>query len=231
MNSTFINLAKKSLLLLSIGLLSVSCLNNANEDQNSSDQLYLTLTLLNANSPVETQSDTLNISRIRLLVGAVSLKNNSGDSLLVREQAAQLSHTPGNSENKGITAGSFNSDALFNILAFQIKQAESSDMTSGSNIDKDAFIEGDSEDQRYSLIIDGTYNGADFTFKSARSFNYELTIQDNTGGDTGSIYYNLNLKTDVSSWFINPQNGGLLDPREADNASMINMNIKNSATL
>lgn len=220
----------KSLLLPILGLLLVSCLNSAN-DIEQGDQLILTLLLDNVNEEIVAGNDTLSILRLDFLVGSTFLHNANGDTLLISQNTFQISHTndPLNQELKGLAQGNFTSEVIYNTLNFEIKKAEATD-AGKADID-DAFVEGEAENQRFSMIVNGTYNGEAFEFKSTRNFNYELTFQDQSGGTPGNLIYNLNMETNLNSWFQNPEGEGLLDPGEAANASTINDRIESSVTL
>jgi len=221
----------KSFLLITLGLFMASCLNSAN-DIEQRDQLVLTLNLNNANDEIVADNDTVSIDLIRFLVGITFLHNGNGDTLLINQNAYQLNHSTSgglSQEIKGLAQGTFNSDVVYNTLNFEIKKAEVSFLTN-PDIDE-AFTQGESEDQLFSMIINGTFNSQSFEFKSVRNFNYEFTFQDLTDGTTGNLRYNLNMQTDLENWFQNPDGEGLLNPGEASNASLINDNIGLSINL
>lgn len=227
---TFIHTPKKYLLLPLLGLLFVSCLNSSEQGE-ASDQLVLTLKFSNINGNIIAQSDTINIAALKFLVGTTTLQSSGNDTLLVNGNAFQITHQFTNNETKILASGTFNSDVFFNNLAFEIKQAEQSDTGSGSNIDANAFIEGESENERYSLIIDGSYNGDTFEFKSTRTFNFEFIIEGGSGSNQGSLLYSLPMETNVRDWFYDAESDSLLDPRASSNASAINDNIQSSVIL
>lgn len=220
---------RKLLLLSLLGLIFSSCLTNGQEGE-TRDQLVFNITFTNISTPVIVEDDTLEIASLRFLAGKTSLQNNSGDSLRVIENPFQVSYQRSPLETIGITQGNFDSEAVFSSIAFEIKQAEQSDIN-GSNIDADAFIEGASDEQRYSMIIQGTYNSNDFTFKSTRNFNFFFPFDDNSGGNQDALLYNIPLESDVEDWFINQQDDSLLDPSNPDNTSAINDNIEFSVVL
>lgn len=219
----------KYLTLAFLGLLLTSCLTNS-EQNDLPNQLLLTLEFSNINNEIVAQDDTLRILALRFLYGRTSLRN-ANDTLLVNNNILQVTHQVTNDEIKGLANGTFNSDEIFSTLAFEIKQAEESDTGENSNFDENAFIEGSSNDQRYSMIINGSYNNNEFVYKSTRNFNFEFFIEDDSEGTGGNLLYNLPLATDVNSWFLNDNGDGLLDPRTESNASAINDNIEESLHL
>lgn len=224
------SISKKTLLLPFLALFLVSCLTNPQQNE-VRDQLVLTLELDNINNEMVAGDDTVNVNRFRFLYGRTYLLSSNGDTLMVNNDVIQVTHEISTQEVKGLANGTFDSDNVFGTLNFEIKQAEQSDAGSGSNFDEEAFLEGESEDQRYSMIINGAFNGNSFTFKSTRNFNFEFPIEDESGGSTGGLLYNLPMRTEVISWFLNASSDGLLDPGDPANAATINDNIQQSLNL
>lgn len=222
------NISKKLLLLPFLSIFMVSCLTGSDQNQ-SANQLVLSLEFTSVNEEI-IQGDTVAIDTLRFLYGRTTLQG-ANDTLLINDNTLQVTHGPTNDETKGLASGTFNADEVFTTLAFEIKQAEQSDTGSDSNFDEEAFIEGESEDQRYSMIINGSYNGNDFVYKSTRNFNFEFPIQDDSGGTQGNLFYNLPMKTDVTTWFLNEAGDGLLDPGVSENATAINDNIELSLNI
>lgn len=224
-------ISKKTVFLPLLGLFLVSCLTNPQQQNEERDQLLITLELGNINDEIVAGDDTVNVAQLRFLYGETFLLSSNDDTLIVNNNVIQVTHQFSTQEVKGLANGTFESDNVFGILNFEIKQAEQSDAGSGSNFDEEAFLEGESEDQRYSLIINGAFNGDSFTFKSTRNFNFEFPIEDDSGGSTSGLLYNLTMKTDVISWFLNASGDGLLDPGDPANAATINDNIQQSLNL
>jgi len=224
-------ISKKVYLLPILALFISSCLTGSKQEQ-VLDQLVMTLEFTNINNRIIVQQDTVEIDTLRFLYGKTTVQDGSNDTLVINNNTIQVTHRSAiDDEIKGLANGSFNSDNIYNNLAFEIKQAEQSDAGSGSNFDVDAFIEGDSNDLRYSMILSGTYNGNYFEFKSNRNFNFEFPISDQTDGNQSSLLYNLPLKTNVSLWFNNESGDGLLNPGDTANATAINDNIQSSMTF
>lgn len=210
-----------------------SCLNGSEQNEQR-DQLTLTFNLENASSEITAGDDTLSINLIRFLVGNNYMYNDSGDTLLINRNVYQVNYstTDGLSQELiQIAQGSFSSETIYSNLKFEIKKAEAA-YSENPNID-DAFTEegGELENQRFSMIIDGTYNNSPFSFKSTQNFAYSFPFPDLTGGSGGNLIYNLFVQTDVSSWFLNSEGTALLDPSLSDNETSINQNIESSIEL
>jgi len=79
---------------------------------------------------------------------------------------------------------------------------------------------------RYSLVVNGTFNGVDFTFRSDEDFQIDVDFRPHleiTSGQTSVI----EISVDFESWFMGGD-GKFLDPNTSRNANRINKNIKDS---
>ncbi len=86
------------------------------------------------------------------------------------------------------------------------------------------FKTGNSGNQRFSVIIKGTYNGSSFVYRSRKSVN--MVFQLSSPISIGSRLRNLTLKIDPAAWFIN--GGNVLDPKNSSNEDEIDDNIRSS---
>ncbi len=77
---------------------------------------------------------------------------------------------------------------------------------------------------RFSFIIKGTYNGNSFVFKSRKTVNIVLTM--NNAINISNTKLNLTMIINKLQWFL--QNGGEIDPRNPSNEDTIDDNIRNS---
>lgn len=89
------------------------------------------------------------------------------------------------------------------------------------------FKIGDSGDERFSIIVKGTYNGENFVFRSRENMEQEIELSSPLviSEDTESI--NTTLTVDLSQWFVDA-NGNLLNPTNPDNQSAIDESIERS---
>lgn len=76
-----------------------------------------------------------------------------------------------------------------------------------------------------SIHVEGTYNGAAFTFESALDVEQELQMQPPIVV-TDTTETNITIHVAVSDWFRNLVNGSMLDPRDEQNRSAIEQNIQ-----
>jgi len=87
------------------------------------------------------------------------------------------------------------------------------------------FKDGTNNDQRYSIIVKGTFNDSAFVYKSKKSAEQKIKLLSATAID-GSKTFNVTLKIDPSKWFNN--NGTILDPRDINNENIIDNLIHNT---
>jgi hypothetical protein len=90
------------------------------------------------------------------------------------------------------------------------------------------FYEGDSGSERYSVVVKGSYDGQPFTFKSRRTAKQRIDIQPALAITDTTTAVNVTLSVDVHSWFIDPDDGALLNPTDEGDESEIDDAIKES---
>lgn len=108
---------------------------------------------------------------------------------------------------------------IYTKAKFQVHKAED-----GQQISDPEFIEGTGENQRYSFIIKGTYNGTPFTYKSKRSM--DIVINFNKSSNVKNKTHNFTMLFNKTGWFTN--GSAVLNPNLSQNADIIDNNIKNS---
>ncbi|MDX1670742.1 MAG: hypothetical protein R3211_00270 [Balneolaceae bacterium] len=91
------------------------------------------------------------------------------------------------------------------------------------------FKEGTSGDQRFSVIIEGTFNQQSFTYKSRVNMSQEHEFATPLLVEEGQEV-NVTLLVDISQWFVDA-NGNDLDPTDPNNASEIDESIERSVEL
>lgn len=86
------------------------------------------------------------------------------------------------------------------------------------------FREGTADNQRYSFIVKGTFNGAAFVYKSKQAM--EVVIDLNKATNINLKEQNMTMVFNKTMWFKNGTT--VLNPNTASNAPVIDANIKNS---
>jgi hypothetical protein len=108
---------------------------------------------------------------------------------------------------------------IYTKAKFKVHKAEDNQQVSDPE-----FNEGHGDNQRYSFIIKGTYNGAPFVYKSKKSMNIVIGMNKSTNINLKNE--NLTVVFNKVNWFMN--NGTVLNPNLSQNADIIDNNIKDS---
>jgi hypothetical protein len=108
---------------------------------------------------------------------------------------------------------------IYTKAKFQVHKAED-----GQQIPDPEFKEGSGDNQRYSFIIKGTYNGAAFVYKSKKSM--DIVINLNTASNIKLKNQNFTILFNKTGWFKNGTT--VLNPNVPQNADIIDNNIKAS---
>ncbi len=108
---------------------------------------------------------------------------------------------------------------IYTKAKFQVHKPED-----GLQISDPDFIEGPGEDQRFSFIIKGTYNGTAFTYKSKRSMDVVINL--NISSNVKNKTHNFTMLFNKSTWFLSGAN--VLNPNLPQNIDAIDNNIKSS---
>ena len=95
-----------------------------------------------------------------------------------------------------------------------------------TNVNDPDFINESSDDDGYSIVIKGVYNGEDFMYRSEEDFEIELEFNPPFEiNDSSSPSIAINI--DPSGWFKD-SSGNDLDPTDPANHEQIDENIENS---
>lgn len=89
-----------------------------------------------------------------------------------------------------------------------------------------AFVAANPTFAQKNVRVEGTYNGAPFTYTAL--VEGELEMRFNPPLVVTSATKNLSVAIDISRWFINPATGASLDPSDPANAEIIARNIRAS---
>jgi hypothetical protein len=92
------------------------------------------------------------------------------------------------------------------------------------NVNDPDFTEGSDET---SIVIRGTYNGEDFTYKSEEDFEFEFEFNPPIQIDENTNNVEINLMINIDTWFVDGS-GNELDPTDPNHREQIEENIENS---
>lgn len=196
-----------------------SCLSGENQ---ISSRVQVGLELQSLDDTLRSGQDSILIDNIRLILGK-SYFLESEDTLFINrgENPRQLSFDQ-QSANPVLLAGGTFPEGTYEQIKLTIPKAPTE---TSALIDED-FTNGDI---RYTLIVEGTYNGEDFRYRSERVFEPEFALQPAITVPEFNQAFAFLISNDVEGWFLS--GNGLLDPGNPDNSTEINDNIEQLFTI
>lgn len=199
-----------------------SCLSGG-ENQISS-RVQVGLELQSLDDTLRAGQDSILIDNIRLILGESYLLE-SEDSLFINrsESPSQIDFDEQSANPVLLARGAF-PEGTYEQIKLTIPKAPTE--SSGLIRDHEDFVEGDI---RYTLIVEGTYNGETFTYKSERVFEPEFPFQPAIEVPEFNQAFAFLITNDVAGWFLS--GNGLLDPSNPDNSTEINDNIDQLFTI
>ena len=203
--------------ILLLALVSISC-DDGVTDTNSDN---LSFSMAMDNTLPKSMATDVAITSVKILIRDLKLKALTGeDTSNVRTgvfvATLNMDGTVTEIALSDLPAGSYESSK------FEIHKLEASE----TSPDPD-FSDGDNDSSRYSVIAEGTYLGATFTYKSKKSAHQHVKFDEPIELVDGSEL-NVTLVVNPYSWFI--KNGIPLDPTDPKNENDIDNLIKDSFT-
>lgn len=224
-------LIQKWLLLAPLALvLSLTGCDSTGADGN---QASLSLSLVTTNSSqtsqkqqVFAQNDHVTITEAKMLIRRIEFKNDLDDDGIADDSLdfqtdplIMLLNLDGNVNEIAVTKVQPGS---YDEIEFDVHKPE--DMETPPDPD---FRIGDSGDERFSIIITGSYNGQNFVYRSNENMEQELELATPLVITEDTENINVTLKVDVSNWFVD-ESGNQLDPLNPNNVSDIDDSIERS---
>lgn len=205
-------------LILAIFLLPflTSCLPEAGTEQPSDIQIGLQID--GFENTFKAGEDSITVARVRLIHGN-SFFVRGGDSLRITGQQAQFNFDAASTNPQAILSRTPFPEGTYSELTLKVTRANEGN----PNIDSEFYI-----DKQSSMIIEGTYNGSEFTFKSGKNYTVPFPFQPNVTVPENNESFIFIISTNMSDWFVDEGSQSLLDPGNADNAEAINQNINDS---
>lgn len=201
-----------------------SCLTDSGS-QSRTSQYAVDFQLQDVGSAQVSGGDTLRVLAVSFLQGRIALQSVSQDSLVLYSGTGVYSYQFPGSAVQRLLSGNLE-QGTYNGMVYNINKAE----VGAENI-PGSFVDGEGEDQRYSMIISGTYNNSEFTYKSTQPFYYEFNITSPVEIPEENTSLALGVNFDVNGAFLEADSSGFLDPTVPENAEQINSNIESSIEL
>lgn len=178
----------------------------------------LSINMVSDDNAVDNPVDVVVITQAKVLLTNIQYERE-------RDGLNQLHHTGPYVVNMNLT-GSLSEIMngyivrdIYTKAKFQIHKAGETE-----TIPDAEFREGTADNQRYSMIIRGTYNGAPFVYKSKQSL--EVVTNFNKSTNINLKKQNLTVVFNETTWFRSGNT--VLNPNTAANGSIIDANIQAS---
>lgn len=226
LKKTMMTQLKKSILLLfAAGFIAASCdgiVMSDDFEQNAKVSLSTTVATNNSTSPKAINAEGLTIDSARILVRSVKLHHiNDADSMDFKSDSFVLTLDPDNPARE--VALSQIPFGVYNKFSFRIHKPED-----GETPPDPDFMESASGKDRYSVILNGSYNGEPFEFKFRKSFRQKVDLNPDLVIDEASpASINVTLEVDLNSWFTD-DDGNFINPTSEDAEEEIEDAIKRS---
>ncbi len=207
-------------------ILLTSCFPDAAEPGSS---LRIPVQLNDLDSTLTAGDDSLTVERVRFISGLNYFTIGEDSIIYLTGIITQLSFSLDLEDNveliypfAGIPEG------VYQALTFKIIRAPESVPDSIRVGPIDPIF---TEDGRYSLIINGSYNGEEFTYKTTEEFVYNFEFIPPVSVNSGGKAYVFLISANIESWFRKDEGAGFLNPTDNENKALINANIAESFTI
>ncbi|HRE40234.1 MAG TPA: hypothetical protein PLG90_02790 [Ignavibacteria bacterium] len=188
---------------------------NGNGSGSGSETSGIKLNVISSDETDNPAGD-LQISEAKALLSKIEVENSSGSREINMNSLVVNFNLSG--EVKQIIEKSI-PEGVYTKIKFQLHKPEDFETVSDPE-----FKTGNSGNQRFSVIIKGSYNGSAFVYKSRKSINIVLNF--NQPIDIRNNMKNITLLLQKNLWFMS--NGITLNPNDDDNKDIIDDNIKRS---
>lgn len=113
-------------------------------------------------------------------------------------------------------------NGIYKRVSFRLHKPENNETV----LDSD-FVEGTGGNQRFSVVVQGSYDGVNFTYKSRRTANQHVDIEPSLVITDTVTFVNVTMQVDVNSWFMD-SDSTMLNPADSSNSTKIDNAIVRS---
>ncbi|RPI18006.1 MAG: hypothetical protein EHM58_07220 [Ignavibacteriae bacterium] len=214
---------KKTFVLLVFSLFTLFFITGCSSDGNLMSPLLGGGTPENGNIVVSIKTQTgdinqVNVTSAKFLLKDIEFAENRGgcNSIAVGPVVANVLVNGGTSN---VVVGNLPNGA-YSEIRFKIHKMGHNDPISDPE-----FVEGPGGNQRFSVVVKGTFNEEPFVYKSRVTVNKVLQFQDPLIINEGSKF-RIVMVISPQLWFL--KNGDFLDPNKESNRYQIDKNIRDS---
>ena len=160
------------------------------------------------------------LTEVKMLVEELELESSFDEDSLDFEVDDLVVNLPLDGSDFEITSATV-PEGVYDEFEMEVENSDDSNVN-----DPDFINESGDDDDGYTIVVRGLYNGEDFIYKSTEDFEIEMEFNpplEVSGSSSPTIAININ----PSSWFTDAS-GNDLDPRDPNNQEIIDENISNS---
>lgn len=208
----------KKTISTAIALLVVTAGCSVNDSSNVGPKpVSVKMQVASSSAPKTAGSNHVTLTSVKMLVEELELESVEDDStdFEIENQVVNLplDGSPYQLSTENIAFG------MYDEFEMEVEGLDDDD-----NVNDPDFTEGSDET---SIVIKGTYNGQDFTFKSEEDFEFEFEFNPPIQIDENTNNVDINLMINIDTWFVDGS-GNELDPTDPNDREQIEENIKNS---
>lgn len=208
----------KKTISAAIALLIVGAGCSVNDSNNVGPKpVNVKMQVASSSAPKAASSNHVTLTSVKMLVEELELESVEDDStdFEIENQVVEL---PLDGSSYQLSAENIAS-GMYDEFEMEVEGIDDDD-----NVNDPDFTEGSDET---SIVIKGTYNSQDFTFKSEEDFEFEFEFNPPIQIDENTKSVDINLMINIDTWFVDGS-GNELDPTDPNNREQIEENIKNS---
>jgi len=169
------------------------------------------------NTNINNPGSSLVITEAKALISNMKLENGGGNNEQIPVNPFVVNFNMDGSLQE-MTSGYIIRDNYVNIK-FELHKP-----VANETVPDTAFNTGPLDNQRFTFIIKGTYNGNSFVYKSLADAN--IIISFSAAQNINLANMNITMLFNIPDWFKN--GAAIMNPSDPQNAVLIDANIKNS---
>lgn len=190
-------------------------------DSNSDPEgAQVRFTMQAAYTPTAAKQAAVVITEAKLLVDRIKFHNDDADSLDFRTGSFAVNLNL-NNEPVVVSVGSIPA-GVYEHVSFKIHKPEDNETPPDPE-----FKEGTSGNDRFSVIVKGTYDGQEFVYKSRKTAQQRIDFSPNLVISNPDTTLDVALTVDIDSWFVD-EDGQELSPFEERDENDIDDAIRRS---
>ena len=207
-----------------LGLLFITagCLSQGGETEfRTTVQVGMELNNVDTGEHIVAGDDSILIDQVKLMHGASYFRTEDDDTLYLHNnpQVPLVEQVGSQTDNPIVLDAGNLVQGKYEVLNIKFPRAPED-----TPVQDPDFTNGG----RYSLIIKGSYNGQQFTYRSTRSYETMRTFSPVLDVPEFNVGYVFIIRADAADWFRSQSDGTILNPKTSENRALINDNIASS---